>query len=122
MRFRLSHPFILLTAFILILLLSGSLQAKSNATNIERAIVSDTWTAAGNPYLLSGNIDLWGSLIIEPDVVIMMHPGSRLNVYGTLTINGTAEKPVYFTSIKDDDTPLYYLWHHNILAQHKKLF
>ncbi|MCE7987196.1 MAG: PKD domain-containing protein [Caldilinea sp. CFX5] len=108
LRPRLLHFITLPVVFALTLLFLGSAQAKPAATEIKGGNMygETVWIPAGNPYILSGDINLWGSLTIEPDVVVQVQPGSRLNVYGTLTISGTVEHPVYFTSIKDDDTPL----------------
>ena len=44
-------------------------------------------------------------MTIEPGVVLKFinaYDGSRLNVYGTLNIAGTASEPVVLTSIRDD--------------------
>jgi hypothetical protein len=75
---------------------------KSGATALPSAISSSTvLSAEGNPYTGSATrISSKATLTLKPGVVIKLTSG--LTIDGTLNAEGTAEKPVTFTSIKDD--------------------
>jgi len=60
-----------------------------------------TWQADNIPYVAEFIlVDAGATLTIEPGAVIKT-PG--LQIGGSLIVNGTPDKPVYFTSIKDDE-------------------
>jgi RHS repeat-associated protein len=65
-----------------------------------------TWTAAGSPYVVSGEVAVsnGATLTIAPGTVVKFNPGAGIQVYGssTLVANGTSTNPIVFTSIKDD--------------------
>jgi murein DD-endopeptidase MepM/ murein hydrolase activator NlpD len=68
-------------------------------------ITSDTTlTALNSPYKLINKVTVAAGIIltIEPGVVVKASQDGILEVNGTLTIPGTEEKPVIFTSLKDD--------------------
>jgi flagellar hook assembly protein FlgD len=77
------------------------------ATNVSGNITANTtWTLAGSPYILSGDISVGGSasptLTIEAGVVVKGNANAHLliNFYnkGALVTNGTETDPVVFTA------------------------
>lgn len=65
-------------------------------------IGDETWTADTSPYVIQGTAAVNGNLSIEPGVTVKFAHDAALNVYGTLTVSGTANQPVVFTSVADD--------------------
>ena len=71
---------------------------------------STTWTAAGSPYVVTGDVTVAGgaTLTMEPGVIVKfgyVFAVPRKIVIasgGGLQANGTAGSPITFTSIKDD--------------------
>jgi hypothetical protein len=63
-----------------------------------------TWTAAGGPYYVLGNIivDSTGSLTIEAGTVVKFDTGKYLQADGVLDTEGTADNRVVFISYRDD--------------------
>ncbi len=80
--------------------------AATNLTNTPNGVINTTWTKAQSPYIISGNIYYrFGSLTVEPGTIVKFASAtSSLTIHADiiLNINGSAEEPVYFTSIKDD--------------------
>lgn len=84
-------------------------------TDIEKSGLiteSETWTA-DNTYILDGRVTVSGgaTLTIEPGTVIKANPGSGsvssallISREGKIMANGTAAKPIIFTTIADDIT------------------
>ncbi len=105
---RLPHLVTLLTVFALTLLILVSSQAMPVASRqtgtviIDPITITTTWILTNSPYLVFGDVHVQAPLTIEPGVVVKMNPGSRLNVFHHLTVNGTADQPVFITSIRDD--------------------
>jgi|GEM_PF-3284201 len=62
--------------------------------------VSGSWTAAGNPYCMTGNTTVSGTLTIAAGTVVIVNPTFSLTVQsgGTLISQGTSTNPVVFTS------------------------
>lgn len=66
---------------------------------------NQTWTAAGSPYVLNGNITVSSAakLTIEPGVVVKFNGSLRvITINGGLEAIGTGASPVVFTSLQDD--------------------
>jgi hypothetical protein len=61
------------------------------------------------PYYLPGTMDVGAPLTIEPGVTMLMTKSIWLSG-GTLTAEGTAEKPILWTSAVEEPTPTDY-WH-----------
>lgn len=79
------------------------------ATTVTAATFPNTgsveWTTAGSPYLVQEVLNKrYGSFTIDPGVIVKFAPGTRLSTHADVvtTIVGTAESPIYFTSLKDD--------------------
>ncbi|HWS72276.1 MAG TPA: right-handed parallel beta-helix repeat-containing protein, partial [Thermoanaerobaculia bacterium] len=90
--------------FLLFLLLARPLLAD---TAVSANITADTtWTAAGSPYIVTGNIAIGGpagvTLTVNPGVTVKFATGSQLLVNssdkGALVANGTSADPILFTS------------------------
>jgi hypothetical protein len=101
----------LLLRFVLALLAAavscaGLALAADAATIVSGPISSNTtWTPAGSPYLLNGNVTVAAgvTLTIQPGVVVKLNGTTRyLQVNGTLSAIGSAASPITFTSIQDD--------------------
>ena len=66
---------------------------------------NQTWTKENSPYVVNGSIYVrLGSLTIKSGVVVKFMAGSSIKFNGIVpvSIEGTAEEPVYFTSFRDD--------------------
>lgn len=66
---------------------------------------STTWTVAGSPYVLDGNVTVGSAatLTIQPGVIVKFNGQLRqLVVNGVLNALGTDANPIYFTSLQDD--------------------
>lgn len=78
----------------------------SNGTHVSGTISANTtWTLAGSPYVLDGNVNVaaGATLAIDPGVVVKLSGIYRtLFVNGTLKALGTESQPIVFTSIQDD--------------------
>ena len=92
---------------LLLVLLLGATPTLLGDTAISASITADTtWTAAGSPYILTGNIAIGGpagvTLTINPGVTVKFATGSQLLVdyydKGALVANGTSSDPIVFTS------------------------
>ncbi|MBN1902217.1 choice-of-anchor D domain-containing protein [Candidatus Sumerlaeota bacterium] len=76
----------------------------------KRLPVIDFGGYAGVPYIVMSDITVDGTLILDPGVMIKFRPlksgdkpiGFSFNINGGLIAEGTAEKPIYFTSLLDD--------------------
>ncbi|MBE2198378.1 MAG: hypothetical protein IAE79_07180, partial [Anaerolinea sp.] len=66
--------------------------------------VDTTWTAAGSPYVVTGDVTVNSgvTLTIEPGVIVKFDLSRQLHINGTLTAEGTAAQPITFTSLRDD--------------------
>ena len=64
--------------------------------------LSGTWTTAGNPYLIAGNVFVIDSLIIQPGVIVQFHAGGLSIEAGTeakLKAIGTEAMPIVLEPI-----------------------
>ena len=79
-------------------LLSGITLAQTNVSG--GIYTSETWTTAGSPYVVSGNLVLFEGvdLTVEPGVHVQFNPGASLEVRGKLIAIGTETDSIYFTS------------------------
>jgi hypothetical protein len=67
-------------------------------THVPAGPVSGTWTLAGSPYIIEGNIvvESSGSLTIAAGVSVIMNVGSRFRVEGRLLAIGTVNDSILF--------------------------
>jgi hypothetical protein len=63
-----------------------------------------TWTPSGSPYVLTGGLTIaqGATLTVQAGTVVKISGLIELTVNGQLSVVGTAESPVIFTSIQDD--------------------
>ncbi|MCI0553466.1 MAG: hypothetical protein L0287_21165, partial [Anaerolineae bacterium] len=66
--------------------------------------ITRTWASVDIVYIPSGyltyGIDV--TLVIKPGVKVKVQPNKLIDIQGALKIQGMADNPVYFTSLKDD--------------------
>lgn len=79
----------------------------SSQTNVSGNISSNvTWTLDGSPYLIERSVSVAENvnLTIEPGVIVKFGApfSAHLIVRGALTAQGTDDRPIVFTSLKDD--------------------
>ena len=104
----------LFTAAFFVLFSSSPASAR---TNIDFTLSANaTWTMAGSPYVIYGGCTVVRvpsnvTLTIDPGVVVKFMPNvwcfggvppTILSINGNLSVNGTEDNPVIFTSIRDD--------------------
>src|SRR3954468_841738 len=83
-----------------IFVLSTSILAKSQ-TNVSGNIPGNTtWTKAGSPYILTGNVGVRTgyTLTIEPGVTIERDGDYQILINGAVQINGTPEDSIQFVT------------------------
>ena len=82
--------------FILIFILFSTFTFAQ--TNVPGGNVSGTWTAAGSPYQIQGDItvDTDSSLNIEAGVEVIFQGHHTFRIYGSLQANGSAADNISF--------------------------
>ena len=93
--------------FLTLLALIISYSAYSQ-TDVSGSISTNTtWTVSGSPYIIRGEqavVEEGIVLTINPGVIVKFESGfSDLIVHGSLIAEGTANIPIIFTSLSDDD-------------------
>ncbi len=84
-----------------LILFSGVYSEVSADTFVSGSISADTtWTCAGSPYILTGNVMVQQglTLTIEPCVVVKLDPDKSILVDGTLIARGTNASKITFTA------------------------
>jgi hypothetical protein len=88
------------------ILISGEFQDDFTLNNTNHGDNGMGEPEAWLPYVLSGTdyviVPMGRVLTLAPGVVVKGALGSRLTVEGTILSNGTADEPIFFTSVKDD--------------------
>ena len=79
-------------AAILACALASSLQL--HAQTIISGNISGTWSPSGNPYIVSDNANVIGTLTIQPGVVVWIGAGVSINVYANIQAIGTASQRI----------------------------
>ena len=74
------------------------LQAQTNVNGVISE--NTTWTKAGSPYLVKGNILVNSgiTLTLEPGIVVKFDDNLGISVNGKIYANGTSTNPILFTS------------------------
>lgn len=70
-------------------------------TNLSGGIYnSETWNAAGSPYIISGNLVIFDGvhITIEENTEIRFNAGASIELRGTMEANGTSSNEIIFTS------------------------
>jgi uncharacterized repeat protein (TIGR01451 family) len=94
--------------FILLFLLDLAFSAVVSAsTTVPPGEVSGTWSVAGSPYLVQGDVEIpaGDTLVIEPGVTVQFETEAGLSARGTLTAVGTAASLIRFTSAQTSPSP-----------------
>ena len=76
--------------------LLGYLSAANADTYVSGPIAGQTWTTAGSPYRVTGNINV-ALLTINPGVTVIFQSNYLFEVDGFLTATGTLAQPITFT-------------------------
>ena len=71
-------------------------------------VAGETWTIAGSPYCVMGDIQV-SLLTIEPGVEVLVDGPYKIDVLSTITAIGTATAPILFSS-KDPAEPTNQRW------------
>lgn len=73
--------------------------ANASETEVFGNITEDTtWTLANSPYIVTGTIQVYATLTIEPGVEIRFNQSAGLNIGGKLNATGTENQRIIFTS------------------------
>ena len=94
--------------FILLTLLSLAFSAAVSAsTTVPPGQVSGTWSVAGSPYVVQGDVEIPGgeTLVIDPGVTVQFETDAGLSANGTLTAVGTTASLIRFTSAQVSPSP-----------------
>jgi hypothetical protein len=91
------RAFISVLSFVAVIALNS---ASSGDTIVPGGDVHGTWSAAGSPYLIQGDIAVPADsvLVIEPGADAVFQPDCALTVSGALTAVGTAQDSITFTA------------------------
>ena len=86
---------------------SFSLDAPTTSTLVGAGprFSSVTWTRDGSPYIVTGNVDIYATLTIEPGVQVRFDDGMLLRIFGELNAVGTEVEPIVFTSNSGSPAP-----------------
>ncbi|NPA05335.1 MAG: hypothetical protein GXO09_04510 [Crenarchaeota archaeon] len=83
---------------LLVLALAVSVAPVASASSRLTGVVAGLLVLAPGTYSVAGNVTVKGSLVLEPGVVLVFEPGSRLVVAGRLVVEGSSSAPVVFVS------------------------
>lgn len=88
---------IISTVFVLSVLLNSTVLF-ADSTWVSGTIVGETWTVAGSPYCVVGDIRVAGTgLVIQAGVDVIFHGDFVFEVAGVLTAIGTEQDSIVFT-------------------------
>jgi hypothetical protein len=88
---------------LLVILFSGLINLSLAETHLSDDISERIFEPNGNPYIIEQDIVIPKNTksTIKAGCIFLFKSFTGLNVYGNLIVEGTAEKPVVFTSIND---------------------
>jgi len=90
----------LILGLALLLLLAPPVLA-GGGTIVPGGPVNGTWTLAGSPYIVTGDVVAQG-LTIEPGVLVQVDGPWQIEVRTVLHADGTADSPIVFTALDPD--------------------
>src|SRR5262249_40752078 len=76
---------------------AASAQVACTTTIPAGLVAAQSWTLAGSPYCVEGNIQV-SLLTIEPGVQVLVDGPYEIDVLSTITAVGTSEAPILFTA------------------------
>lgn len=76
---------------------SASCGTTCTTTKSPGAYFNETWTIAGSPYCITGNVTL-ANVTIDPGVCVIVDPDATITVATGLNASGTAAQPITFTA------------------------
>jgi len=93
------------TFFVLSMIFLPCLFSANAETHISGDIRTATLEATGNPYIVDQDVVVPAGkhLTIKEGCVLLFKGFTGINVFGQLTVSGSAKQPVIFTSINDGD-------------------
>jgi hypothetical protein len=105
----------LVTSIIVSLFLTHA----SAETHLSGAVGNTTLDSAKSPYIIDKDIVVPAGqqLTIQPGTALLFSPYTGITVFGSLKVNGTQDRPVLFSSVKDtifnknkEDAPAPFDW------------
>ncbi|MBN1602737.1 MAG: hypothetical protein JW915_14100 [Chitinispirillaceae bacterium] len=98
------HSDSLIIAVVVLVLISFAFTV-SAATMVKGNITTNTFTRSGNPYIVIEDIYIPenGSVVIPAGVVLLFSNLTGFKVMGSLSVEGTEDEPVTFSSVYDID-------------------
>lgn len=90
-----------------VLCLSFLAPPQSAAMNHSGEIGTETWFAADNPHIITGNVTVLSNnvLTIQSGCVVRFAGNYMINVFGTIIANGTPSQHITFTSNQSSPSP-----------------
>jgi hypothetical protein len=82
-----------------LLFLTRFLAEASTCTPVSGFVAGGHWTTANSPYCVQGDVQVYGTLIIDPGVTVRFDGNYEFLVGGQLLVNGTLQAPVFFTPL-----------------------
>jgi len=84
---------------VCLLTLAGSLHLAQAATSICGPVSGGHWTTNGSPYVVTCDVQVYGTLTIDPGVVVRFDGNYEFQAGGQLHVNGTTNDYVYFKPV-----------------------
>jgi len=92
------------------LMLFLTLSILAGQTNVSGIIYDGNWTSEGSPYILDGDLTIYG-LAIGPGVTVMSNTEHDFEVHGQIQAAGTYQDSIYFKPMDGEDywTGIYFV-------------